>query len=167
MALRSSKSNEACAHDAQKAYQKLLAIASLREHSTETMRARLKTAGFAEDAIDEALERACASSVINNRRYADALIRQRLGSGKGMVPVFRELEELGVALEEVDAYQDYVDFAYDHETDRAVAFLDRHPTHSKNLRNGAYQKLVHQGFSSSTAAEAARLWAEKHASREE
>ena len=148
------------------AFQKLVELASFREHSTHTMAKRLKRARFSEGAIAAAIERATSAGIIDDRRYADMLIRGRMDSGKGFAPIWREIEQLGIDVESLDAYADYVSLPAEAEHDRAYAFLERHPTRAKNLQNGAYRKLRAQGFSHALAASVAREWASDRRSME-
>lgn len=159
---KSCEGNEAASSDeADKAYQKILRLVSHREHSTQSLAKRLRRAGFSQSAIDKAMQRAVSASIVDDVRYGDSLLRARLASGKGLNPVWRELEELSVDVERLDAYQEYLD-RDDDESERAEAYLQRHPTRAKDLRAGAYRKLVSQGFSSAAAREAAVRWADAH-----
>ena len=149
----------------EKAYQRILRWASAREQSTEKARRRLQRGGFSEEAIEEAMERAVRVSAIDDRRYCEALVRQRINSGKGLRPVLDEIESLGFAPEDIEAYRDYLSQGDEFDLKRAVEFLDRKPPHAKNLRDAAYRKLMGQGFASSVASSAARQWSETRAGR--
>ena len=91
----------------ERAFQKIVRVVNIREQSTVTMRRKLEQAGFDEEAVETALERACDAWLIDDRRYAEALVRATLASGKGLRSAERELEGLGIALEEVEAFQDH------------------------------------------------------------
>ncbi len=143
---------------AEKAYQKILRLCTVRERSTLQIRERLQRDGYSEDMIEEALGRALSYRFIDDNRYADALIRSALASNRGLEKVLRELEELGLDPEELESYQEYISQGEEAEIDRAMSFLEHHPPTSKNQRNGAFQKLVKRGFSTGIASEVAHRW---------
>ena len=73
----------------------------------------------------------------------------------------RELRSHGIEIDNVPGWPEEFDVDADSELDRALAFLDKRPARSKNLREGAYRKLIGKGFSSSVASSAARIWCER------
>ena len=142
---------------AERAFQKVLRSASVREQSTATMRAKLAQAGFDEAVAEGALERAQACGFIDDRRYAEGRVRSALATGKGLRLVERELEELGVALEEVEAYQEHCEEGPS-EVSRAVEALARKRFTAKNRAQAAWRFLVQRGYSPDAASSAVRLW---------
>ena len=143
----------------ERAYQKILRCVSVREQSSIKMREKLSNAGFSEEVIDCALDRAMRTSAIDDARYANALIRMTISRGKGLAFVEREIEALGLHLEEMEAYAEYLEDYPQSDEARALDFLRRHPPRSKNQREGAFRKLVSQGYSISVAGDAAQMWA--------
>ena len=146
--------------DVDRAYQKVLRSACACEQSSERMRGKLVRAGFSSDVIDSALERAVRAGVIDDRRYAESLVRSTIAAGKGLSFASKEVESLGIAIEELRAYQDYLDDEGQDEIERAVAVIRAHPPRAKNKRDAAYRRCVSKGFSSDVASSAARLWLE-------
>ena len=142
------------------AFDKIVALVNASERSEKALRERLARAEFPEGEVDEAVERAKRCGIIDDLRYADVLIRSRLNQGKGAAGIERELREQGIDVERVAEWP--FGFGIDDESERrrALAFLESHPSRSKNKREGAYRKLVQRGFASSVAASAARAWAE-------
>lgn len=149
-----------------RAYQKVLRMASVRELSSAKAQEKLQLAGYSQEAIAFAIEKASSYRFIDDKRYADALIRNRVSAGKGLSFALREIESLGVDPYTLDSYNDYLESGEDSEVNRAVELLERKPPKSKNKRDGAYRRLLQAGFSSSTASQAARRWCEAQAQSE-
>lgn len=144
----------------ERAFQKVVRVVNLREQSTATMRRKLEQAGFESEVVESALQRACEAWLIDDRRYAEALVRSALSKGAGLRNVQRELEGLGIALDEVEAFQDHQQEGGATEVDRALELLSRKRFTAKDKRSAAYRALVGKGYSSDAASTAARLWVE-------
>ncbi|MBR5259923.1 MAG: regulatory protein RecX [Eggerthellaceae bacterium] len=162
MLYSSSNSFLALASDeGQKVWAKILRTASAREYSTKQVRVKLRNAGYSENVIEEAIERAQELKILDDERYADSLIRTRISSGKGLQPTLKEIEELGINPETLPSFEELAGIdAKESELERALVLLDRKPPRSKNLRDGAFRKLVQAGYSVEVAGRAARLWME-------
>lgn len=145
---------------AERAFQKILRLAAAREQSTVRLRARLARDGYADDVACEAIARAVRVHAVDDRRYAEALVRMRVASGKGVEGVIPEIEGLGIDPETLEALVEYRADGEEADVDRALALLERRPPRAKNQRDAAFRKLVQQGFGTATAATAARRWAE-------
>lgn len=149
----------ACEGDAsERAFRKIERLCLVREQASEQLRQRLVRDGFEHDAIEAAIARALACGLVDDRRFADVLVRSRLSQGRGRRGIASELERLGIDSDAVDTLVDMDDDAS--EVDRALALLDRKPPRSKNRRDGAYRRLAQKGFSASVSSTAARLWCE-------
>lgn len=146
----------------ERAYQKILKLASVKERSSNQLRARLERDGFQAEAIESALERAERNGVVDDARYADFYVRSRLCSGKGLAGITRDLERLDIDPACVPSFQEHLEDGYASEEDRAFSFLQRKPPHSKNQREGAFRKLVGQGYSTQVASSVARRWSETY-----
>lgn len=155
---RPAVENEKTADDA---YRQILRWVSVRERSTAYLRDRLLKAEYSDEAVSQALERACRVHVVDDRRYADALIRMKLSAGKGLREAEREIGELGIDPSSLDAWQEHDALGREAEVNRALAVLDRRPPRAKQVRDAAFRRLVSQGYSSDVAATAARLWTER------
>ncbi|MFR5827791.1 MAG: regulatory protein RecX [Adlercreutzia equolifaciens] len=81
---------------ARDAYQKILRWAAVRERSTAYLRERLLKDDFPAAVVEEALQRAVRVRAVDDRRYADALVRMKLAAGRGLRDAEREIEELGI-----------------------------------------------------------------------
>lgn len=148
---------------AEEAYQKILRLISVRERSSTYLRSRLLKEEYPPDAVEEALDKCQRLHLVDDRRYADALIRMRLAAGKGLREAEREIEELGIDPSTLDAWQEHDGLGREAEVQRALALLQRRPPRAKQVREAAYRKLVSQGYGTDIAATAARQWAEEHA----
>lgn len=145
----------------QAAYAKVLRWSAARERSSAYLRDRLIRDGFSPETAAEALERASRARVVDDRRYADALVRAKLACGRGLCDAEREIADLGISLSEVDAWAVHAQKGRAHEIERALAALRRRPPRAKRARDAAFRRLVSQGFSTDVASTASRLWAEE------
>ena len=132
------------AEEESKAFKKILKLASIREQASKKIHERLIKDGFSEQAF----------------------MRTQLAQGKGRRGVERALEQLDIDSPSEEAWQLAYEQFGDDELERAMALLHRKPPRSKNLREGAYRKLVQKGYSADVAASAARRWSESLAAPE-
>lgn len=144
----------------ERALQKVIRVVNLREQSTVIMRRKLQQAGFEEPVVEATLERACELGLIDDRRYAEALVRSVISSGKGLRFARHELEGLGIDIDDVEAYQDHCADGPS-EVERALDLLSRKRFSAKDKRSAAYRALMGKGFSSEVASAAARMWSEQ------
>ena len=133
---------------------------NVSERSEHAVRERLELEGFTDEAINEAVGRAIGYGFIDDMRFAASLIRSRLRKGRGDAGIRRELAAHGIDLDDVPGWPYEFVESDDEQLERALAYLDRHPTRSKNKREGAYRKLVQNGYPAAIASNAARLWSE-------
>lgn len=154
------RSNGVDASTKDDALKKIIALVNVSDRSEHAIRERLGREGFSVDEIENAIARAKELSFIDDDRFAAVLIRSRLSQGKGVCGIERELRDQGIDIELVEGWPDEFDVNESTEKDRALALLKSKPPRSKNLREGAYRKLVGKGYSSSVAASAARQWFE-------
>ena len=147
--------------EAPDAFKKIVALFNVSDRSEKATRERLAQYGFPESEIDDAVERAKRYGIIDDCRYAEILIRSRLNQGKGAEGIERELRERGIEIEAVSGWPFEYGIDDESEYQRALRFIESHPTRSKNPREGAFRKLVQKGYATSTAAAAARSWSER------
>lgn len=146
---------------ARDAYQKILRWAAVRERSTAYLRERLLKDDFPAAAVEEALQRAQRVRAVDDRRYADALVRMKLAAGRGLRDAEREIEDLGIDPATLDSWAEHEQKGRDFEVNRALAALRRRPPKAKRAREAAFRRLVSQGFSTDVAATASRRWSEE------
>lgn len=143
------------------AFAKILRCANARETSTLKMREKLHHAGFPSDVTEGALARAVSAGIIDDARYCNCLIRSALSQGKGLHFVLKEVASLGIAPEDLEAYQRHLEEGSDDMTARALDVLRRHCPRSKDIQAASYRRLMAKGYGHAVAAEAARLFREE------
>lgn len=152
--------------DEERAFQRVLRMLNASEQSSQKVRRKLEHAGYEEVTIERALDRARCCGILDDRRYAEMLVRSALSQNKGFRSVSIELEELGISLEEVSTYQEHQRRGDEDPlaTDvmRAREVLRAHPPRAKNVRNAAFRKLLAKGYDTDVACEVARWWSENH-----
>lgn len=147
--------------EADRAFRKVERLACAREQASEALRRRLAREGFSDEASSAAVERAVSCGLVDDRRYADVLVRSRLSQGRGISGIDAELADLGIDPGEVESFAE-AGADEGGEVERALAVLDRKPPRAKNRRDAAFRRLVQKGFGSAIASSAARLWCERN-----
>lgn len=141
------------------AFLKVQRLASVRERASKEVCDRLVRDGFLREDAEVAVQRAVDCGLIDDMRFADVLIRSRLSQGKGVPGIIEELDALGINIAEVPGWPDeYVSAFPEAQTDRALQLLRRRPTRSKNIRAGAYRKLIASGYSPECSRQASLLY---------
>ena len=144
-------------YDSERAFKKIIDLLNASDKSERQIRERLKKLEFTAQAIDEAVVRAKEYGFVDDRRFARILVISRISQGKGRCGIERELKSHGIDPLSVEELND--DACGDEgELERALTLLERKPPKSKNLREGAFRKLVQKGYSTSVASNAARIW---------
>ena len=150
--------------DAERAFARVVRMLNASEQSSAKVREKLARAGYDDDIIERTVARAQACGIIDDSRYANVLVRSTISQGKGFRFARSELDELGIALEDVVAYQEHEEQTFSEpslcDDDRAMAFLEAHPPRAKNLRDAAFRKLMGKGYGADTAMSVARRWSE-------
>ncbi len=139
-------------------FKKIVRLIKVRERATEELRTRFLKDGYDESAIESALQRALNCNLLNDERFAEILIRSRLSAGKGEAGIRRELASLKIEIPTWIEEEYFNNNELKDEFTRAIELLIRKPPRSKNLRDGAYRKLIQKGYSPNVASEAAREW---------
>lgn len=140
------------------AYAKVLRSASAYEQSSIRMRKKLEAAGYPQAAIDSAMDKAQRLGVIDDVRYAECLIRSTAAAGRGMELVKREVRDLGLFIEDLEAYQAYIADGEDVQIEAALDLLTRHPSRAKDKRAAGMRKLISKGYSMPIASRAVAIW---------
>lgn len=143
-----------------KANSKLYRMLNASEQSTKKVRLKLANAGFEDDVVNYVISRAVEIGLIDDVRYCECLLRQALVQAKGPERVKREIESLGVDMYSLDSFRAYEEQGEDYHIEEALRYLASHPPRSKNIREGAFRKLVSRGYSMALATTASRRYAE-------
>ena len=142
------------------AFSRIVRLCSVRDRAVSELRERLSKEGFDPKDSEAAIDRACACGLVDDMRFADSFVRGRIARGKGTRGVERELAQRGIDASLLPGWPERFFSEDESELDRARDVLRKSPPRSKNVREGAYRKLIGKGFSSDVAARAAREWAE-------
>lgn len=140
------------------AFKRIINYINRREVSTLKMSRKLKEKGFDKASIDEAIDKACKFKYIDDIRYCNCLIRTTLSSGRGLETVKLEIRSLGIDVEDLDSYIEYLELGEDSQIDSALRILEKFKTRSKNIKGSAFNKLIRKGFSRTIASRAIDLY---------
>lgn len=142
----------------QLAYQRILRSVSISEQSTNKMRKKLQASGFDDAVIDVAICRAIESNALNDVRYSECLVRSTIALGKGVSFAEHEIDELGININDLESYQEYLKEGNSPQIEAAISVLTQHPPRAKNKKEAAYRKLISKGFSNEIALDAISEW---------
>lgn len=141
--------SRACAHA------RMEDLVGRRDYARAELVERLMRDGYRRDVVDEIVERACETGIVDDARYGAAFARSKVLAGWGRVKVERELARRGVEVADVPGWPDEF-FSADEERERALALASRRRLTGKN----DYQKLVRflcgRGFPMGVATSVAR-----------
>ncbi len=119
------------------AFQRVADMVSRREYSSKEAYDRLRRDGYSASACEFAVGRARELRIINDARFAESFIRNKLACGWGPVRLERELAQRGVTLQDVDGWpEEFMDG--EDVVQRAADLLASKRIPEKN----AYPKLV-------------------------
>ena len=146
------------------AFSRIIRILNASDQSESSIRAKLTRAGYSSGPIDEAVDRAKEYGLIDDERYARIYIESKTRSGKGIDGIIRDLQRMDIFVYdfEDDRLEELVEVDGDQQIKTAMRLLDRKPPRSKNLFQGAYSKLMRNGYSPNIAYAASRRWVEQN-----
>ena len=98
---------------------------------------------------------------MNDHRFGVSYVESQLRLGKGVVGIRRDLLAKGFDQVSIDNFFFESEENVPSEYDRALDFLGKHTVTAKNVRDGAFRKLIRKGFSVSVASEAAKIYADQ------
>lgn len=140
------------------AFDRIVKLCAARDRSRLELLQRLQREGHPRSACDSALERACACGLVDDARFADALVRGRVRSGKGEVAIRRDLAKHGIDPSQLAGWPEEFGLSHDDQVDRAVAFLSSSPPTAKDAYHAAFRKLQARGYPKSVVAQAVSRW---------
>jgi regulatory protein len=127
------------------AFAKIVRLCSVRDRSEYELRERLQRGGFAHTIAADAVERAVACGIVDDRRFADAYVRGKLNLGWGMQRIEREIVKYGVHPTILIGWPNiYSDSAS--EQARALTELERYVPRAHNARDARFRHLRNKGF---------------------
>ena len=135
----------------------LARLLALRDRSVQEVRKRLSDKGFSAEATASAIERALDCGLLDDQRFAQDLIKDKLSLGWGRLRIDQELYRFGIAKTSIEGYPEAF-FTEESELEQALKSLQRHHSRAKNPRQAAYSYLLGKGYSSSIAGAAIRTF---------
>ncbi|MDR3136375.1 MAG: recombination regulator RecX [Coriobacteriales bacterium] len=128
-----------------KVFGKLMALLSVRDRSVHEARCRLQKSAYQQSVIDEVLQRAISSGLLDDQRFAADYINSKLRSGWGSLRIEQELKRFGI---DCARLPDYPDAYFDErrQINRAIAALSRHRSHARNQYQAKYRYLAQKGY---------------------
>jgi regulatory protein len=140
------------------ALEKAMRYVTARELSSIKLSDKLTRYGFSDEVVNATLIKSIEYGFIDDVRYCECLIRSAVAQGHGLNNVLREIKELDIDPNTLDAYLEYMDSGDTRQYDDAMEYLLSHPVRSKNQKQAAFRKLVSKGFSFDVASKVANQW---------
>lgn len=129
-----------------KAMDKIAALVRVRERTPHELRRRLQDCGFTEEVAARAVESAERCGLVDEERYASALIRGKVNQGWGRAKIMARLREDGVSSAVIERCNSC--FATpQQEYERALYELGKRSVRSKNPRATLMRRLLQKGYS--------------------
>jgi regulatory protein len=141
------------ASDLGSAMDALARLVAGRERSIKEALDRLTEKGFTPETTSCTIERAVACGLLDDQRFAQGFIKDKLSRGWGRRRIEQELYRFGIAKESIEGYPDDF-FSEETQVEAALQALKKHRSRAKNPRQAAYQYLVGKGYSSDIAVAA-------------
>ena len=129
-----------------KAMDKIHSLVCVRERTAKEIRTRLLDTGFDRDVVEGAVASALKCGLIDEERYAAALISGKVHQGWGRAKIMRRLEEDGVDYQTVAKCSQYFATPAE-EYERAMRELEKRSVRSKNPRATLTRRLLQKGYS--------------------
>jgi regulatory protein len=134
-----------------------LLLLSVRWRSRQELRRRLRMAGFDEDEVDRALEDLEQVGLVEDRRFADELVRDQARRLSGNRAIRSNLLQKGVAREIVDAALEEADGEDERARELAVRRAERlRGVEPEAAFRRLYGLLLRRGYGSGVARDASR-----------
>ena len=145
------------------AYAEAVKRLARQPRSRAALERRLHELGYAEEAVDGALARAQADGYLNDREYAEALVRRR-SAGRGHTLIAQELRAKGIQDADSDAALGQLE--PEAETEQAVTLgrrllTGRSPADAEALYAYIGPRLSRRGFSSGLVYRVCRVLADE------
>lgn len=133
-----------------KAMDKIAALVKVRERTAHECLVRLEGAGFESDVAQRAVQRAVECGLVDDQRYAAALIKGKVNQGWGRRKIVMRLQQDGVSDEVVFACEGLFASGQE-EYERAMHELGKKSVQSKNPRATLVRRLLQRGYSQDLA----------------
>ena len=158
---QSSEGVESAQRRYAKAHAKVERLLLTRDRSAYELECRLVKDGFDQTVVTELMQRCIDSGLVDDRRFADVLVRSRLAAGWGISGIERDLRKHRIDPASLDGFPEaYVDGETQYSA--ALRLLEAKPPKAKNLLQAAYGKLVRKGYDVAVARKVASDWYQSH-----
>lgn len=127
-----------------------------RERSVHEVRSRLAEKGYEAAVVSEAVGRAQSCGLLDDQRFAQSYLKDKIRLGWGKRRIEQELYRFGIKIEDIDGYPEAF-FTEESQVESALRALSRHHSRSKNPRQAAYRYLMGKGYSPSIVSAAIKL----------
>lgn len=132
----------------------LTELLSRRDYAEDEIRRKLASYGYRDQEIDRTLVYGQEHRFIDDRRFAEYFIAERIRRGWGRRRIELELQRRGVDVETIDGYPDRY-FSDEDDLERAREVLASRPVPATRAFEKSVRHLVSRGFSYSIARDAA------------
>lgn len=139
----------------QQCFAVLTEMLSRRDHSVHEAREKLLLSGFKPGSIDLAIAKAENLRYLDDARFTEAFIEERVRRGWGRRKVELELSRRGVDPFLVEGWPERF-FSHDSDLERALAALSKKSIPTQNGYQKFVRHLMGKGFSYDVASEAAK-----------
>ena len=135
------------------AWAKLVDLVSRRDYSRKEASDRLSREGYSASCVEQTVQRACESRIINDARFAEYFVRAKVSAGWGPLRIKRELSHRGISVEDVPGWPDEF-FDDGGPAERAREVLSSKTIPEKNAYAKLVRFLVSRGYPLSVAKDA-------------
>ena len=125
------------------------AVAQLarRDYSRHEVQSKLKLKGFESVEIEKTLDRCESSGFIDDKRYAELLIRSHINKGHGPIRIRQVMAQKGLAKDEIDLALDSCDYDwFELAQKKSLKKYSNTPIENHRDRAKRTRYLLGQGF---------------------
>lgn len=126
-----------------------------RDHSSGEIREKLRRYGFAEPAIDRAIQRAMELRLLNDGRFAALFIETKKRSGWGRRKIEQSLRVKGIRVDSIEGYPEAF-FSEEDDLSRARSLLKKKHIPDQKPFEKLVRFLMAKGFSYSISSDAVK-----------
>lgn len=127
-----------------------LRLLGRREHSARELKSKLRARGVEADSAGEIVDGLAESGWQSDERYAEMLVRSRVGQGHGPQRIEAEMRVAGIGSEAIRAAMDAAEVDWDEVIRRVWERHFRTPATDAQERQKQYRYLMGKGFDSAT-----------------
>lgn len=136
-------------------YAAMLEMLARRDHAVREVEQKLARTGYRRASIEAAVARAQQQRFLNDERFSDYFIRERVQRGWGRRKIELELKRRGVDVSMLPGYPETY-FSREDDLERASALLARKRIPDRDPYPKLMRFLVGKGFDYAVASQAAR-----------